>query len=274
MTDEGPLFSDRFGYREPDAEIKIREEAPEVLRVGLVQLAYGFGLTSNAVREVICAVLLRRPDANNWSPSNVEREVDGLIDDAPWYKVYDIAERLYLQVGQADFTGTHQSEYELRLNRLFLENGIGWQIDQGKIIVRGSEAFALTTRDAVQTMQTAGASTAAKELHEAMTDLSRRPKPDITGAIQHAMAALECVAREIDGSTETLGRIINRLPLAPPLDGALHRLWGFASEQGRHIQEGREPQFEDAELIVTVASAVSVFLLRSCRRPIDNSSFR
>ena len=80
------------------------------------------------------------------------------------------------------------------------------------------------------------------------------------------MAALECVAREVDGSTDTLGQIIKRLMIPQPLDGALHRLWGFASEQGRHIQEGREPGFEEAELVVTVASAVSVYLLRHAAR--------
>lgn len=115
-------------------------------------------------------------------------------------------------------------------------------------------------------MQQAGSPTAANEVHEALKDISRRPSADVTGAIQHAMAALECVAREVDGSTDTLGQIIKRLTIPQPLDGALHRLWGFASEQGRHIQEGREPSFEEAELVVTVASAVSVYLLRHATR--------
>lgn len=116
------------------------------------------------------------------------------------------------------------------------------------------------------------APTAANEIHEALTDISRRPTADVTGAIQHAMAALECVAREVDGSSDTLGRIIGRLTLPAPLDGALHKLWGFASEQGRHIQEGREPRFEEAELVVTVASAVSVYLLRHhARAPLSQS---
>ena len=66
----------------------------------------------------------------------------------------------------------------------------------------------------------------------------------------------------MDRSTDTLGQIIGRLSLPQPLDQALHKLWGFASEQGRHIQEGREPSFDEAELVVTVASAVSVYLLR------------
>lgn len=139
-------------------------------------------------------------------------------------------------------------------------------MEDGRIVFRGSEAFGLATRDAVACMQLAGTPTAANEVHEALKDISRRPSADVTGAVQHAMAALECVAREVDGSTETLGQIIKRLTIPPPLDGALHRLWGFASEQGRHIQEGRSPSFEEAELVVTVASAVSVYLLRHAGR--------
>jgi len=143
-------------------------------------------------------------------------------------------------------------------------------MEDGKIIVRGSEAFTLATQDAVATMRAAGKPTAANEIHEALSDISRRPVADVTGAIQHAMAALECVAREIDSSSDTLGRIIGRLTLPAPLDGALHKLWGFASEQGRHIQEGRDPAFEEAELVVTVASAVSVYLLRHHQRTLGS----
>jgi hypothetical protein len=127
----------------------------------------------------------------------------------------------------------------------------------------------LRSPPAAQWTRDAGTPTAANEIHEALTDISRRPTADVTGAIQHAMAALECVAREIDGSSDMLGRIIGRLTLPPPLDGALHKLWGFALEQGRDIQEGWEPPFEEAELVVTVTSAVRVYLLRhhACSLP-------
>lgn len=262
MNDRRSSFSERFGYRAPDAEITIREDAPEAVRAGVLMLGYSAGIGAGTMRDVVCTALLKRPDPNNWSSGNIENEVYRLIDDAPWYKIYDIAELLYVEVNKADFTDAKQHDYERRLNQLFCEQGVGWQMKNGAIVVRGSEAFALATRDAVTTMLDAGSPTAAREIHEALTDISRRPIADVTGSIQHAMAALECVARQIDGSSETLGRIINRLPLPPPLDSALHKLWGFASEQGRHIQEGRDPRFEEAELVVTVASAVSVYLLR------------
>lgn len=74
MTDAGTSFSERFNYSAPDAEITIREDAPEVLRVGLTQLAYAADMDGKALRELICAVLLKRPDyAHNWGAENVAR---------------------------------------------------------------------------------------------------------------------------------------------------------------------------------------------------------
>lgn len=262
MRDADSSFSERYGFQGAVAEITVREDAPDEVRIAVTRLAYAAGIGPNGMRKAVCEVLLKRPDDNNWSDGNVEHEVESLVDSAPWYKVYDIAEYLYMLLGRNDHSGERQATYERRLNQLFRELGVGWQMEKGLIVVRGSEVFALATGDAVRTMRSAGMPTAANEIHEALTDISRRPTADVTGAIQHAMAALEAIAREIDGSSDTLGRIINRLPLPAPLDGALHKLWGFASEQGRHIQEGREPRFEEAELVVTVASAVSIYLLR------------
>lgn len=254
-------FSDRFGYQAPEAEITIREDAPTAVRDGILMAGYAADLSPGTMRDILCQVLLQRPDPNNWSPSNVEREVSGLIDEAPWYRVYDFAERLYAEIDPSGSMGT-RARFEAQLNQLFRERGVGWEMKKGTLVARGSEAFALATGHATEVMQRHGAPTAANEIHEALRDISRRPHADVTGAIQHAMAALECVAREVGGTTDTLGPIIRRLNLPAPLDQAVEKLWGFTSQQGRHILEGRQPQFEEAELVVTAASALSVYLLR------------
>jgi len=265
MTDSGS-FSERHGFHGGDVEIVTREDAPDEVRAAVLMLGYAAGMGPGTLRDIVCEVLLKRPDPNNWSAGNIENEVHRLIDDAPWYKIYDIAERIHANLMRDDYTGTKSADYARRLSQVFREHGVGWQMEEGRIVFRGSEAFSLATGDAVAIMREAGTPTAANEIREALRDISRRPAADVTGAIQHAMASLECVAREIDGSSDTLGQIIKRLTVPPPLDGALHRLWGFASEQGRHIQEGAEPSFEEAELVVTVASAVSVYLLRHSAR--------
>ena len=102
--DKSSPFSDRFGFRPPDAEITIREDAPDVVRDGVLMLGYACGLGPGGMRDAVCEVLLKRPDPNNWSPGNVENEVSHLIDGAPWYRVYDIAERLYHAIGEGDYT--------------------------------------------------------------------------------------------------------------------------------------------------------------------------
>jgi len=98
-----------------------------------------------------------------------------------------------------------------------------------------------------------------------LQDLSRRPEPDLTGAIQHSMAALECVARDFCGDSKTtLGELLKHYPeiLPKPLDVAAEKVWGYASEMGRHIREGRVPKREEVEFIVGLAATVATYIIK------------
>ena len=148
MTDSAS-FSERHGYYGADVEITTREDAPEEVRAAILMLGYAAGMGPGGMRDTVCEVLLKRPDPNNWSPGNIENEVHRLIDDAPWYKVYDIAERIHAEIACEDYSGTKQAEYARRLTQFFREHGVGWQMEEGRIVFRGSEAFTLATRDAV-----------------------------------------------------------------------------------------------------------------------------
>lgn len=120
-------------------------------------------------------------------------------------------------------------------------------------------------RGTVDLFNATGRATASGEIHQALVDLSRRPDPDITGAIQHALAALECVARDLTGEPKpTLGEILKRHPdLIPvPLDESVKKAWGYASERGRHLREGRDPDMVESELIVRLASVVTTYLVK------------
>ncbi len=69
------------------------------------------GLNRLSGGPIADTVLLKRSDPNNWSPGNIENEVHQLIDSAPWWKIYDVAVCLYVDVGKSDFTGTQQANY-------------------------------------------------------------------------------------------------------------------------------------------------------------------
>lgn len=112
-----------------------------------------------------------------------------------------------------------------------------------------------------------GKQTTATELHEALRDLSRRPNPELTGAIQHGIAALECLSKDLTGSKDTLGTLVKNNPaLFPsPLGDAISKVYGFASNNGRHLNEGGEPSFEEAELVVGLSGVLCRYLGRKIR---------
>ncbi len=265
MTD--PIFSERYGFSPQPAPITVRQDAPRDLRGLIPSFAYQCDLSPGTLRSLVCAVTLRTEDPNNYSASDIEDEVRDILARCDWFDVYDIIERIAttLKDLSEDFFDDREDRvacFASRINRLFSKHGIGWQLIDGRIEVRGEEVFEAVTRPAIEALEDAGLATTADEIHEALKDLSRRPKPDITGAIQHAMAAVECLACKVTGDKRTLGKIIKKHPtlLPRPLDEGIEKLWGFTSEQGRHLHEGQAPSYEEAELAVTVAAAVCTYL--------------
>lgn len=263
-------FSKRYGFSSvEEAEITIREDAPEDFRGFLVQLSYEHGLKPSILRDIVCKALKKLPDASNWSEyPNVHEEVTNLLLNCKWYKVYDIAECILHHLGDLNYVAEKYNSFEKELNDYFFENGIGWKVENGLLEFRGTEVFESVVKSAQTIEKDAGNITASKELHQALCDLSRRPHPDATGAIQHAMASLECVAREITGNRKAnLGEIMKKhsYSIPEPLDQAIVKAWGYASENGRHIREGREPTLNEAELIVGISASLGSYLIKSQR---------
>ena len=114
---------------------------------------------------------------------------------------------------------------------------------------------------------------APRILREALRDLSRRPEPDVTGAIQHAIAGLEATARDVSGRPRpNLGKLVPVLKLPPPLDAVVKQLWGYASNRARHAKEGEVVDSAEAELIVAVAAATAKFLVLKHENRVSGAS--
>jgi len=184
---------------------------------------------------------------------------------AAWYRVYDFVELVYDRLVHSQ-DPARAEQWANAVNEYFVETGVGWRVVDGQLESRGQEAFETSVDSARQALEEATLTTAKQEIHEALRDLSRRPEPDLTGAVQHAMAALECTARQaVNDPRATLGELLRRNPgIVPrPLDESLSRMWGYASEMARHIREGRTPGRTEVELIVTVAAAVCTYLAQA-----------
>ncbi len=253
-------FSRRQGFHSlNEKEITVREDAPAGLR-GFIRMAfYNLKKKPSELRAITTRVLKIPPDRNNWSEyPNIDYEVEEHLGSCDWYHVYDIVETI-IQNLNADQSATFAQE----VNEYFISNGIGWKIVDGLIQTRGDEIFETAVRTVVTVLETAKLQTAKTEIREALKDLSRRPEPDITGAIQHSLACLECVAREVAGDKKaTLGELIKKHPniVPKPLDAAIEKIWGFTSEQGRHLREGNAPEYLEAELVVELSAAISTYL--------------
>jgi hypothetical protein len=257
-------FSKRQGLKSQEKEITIRHEAPQGLREFIIQTVIALGHEPNFIRDIICRVLRKIPNRDNWSPyPNIFNETVELITECEWFYVYDIIEAFYKALNSKE-----RQSFQEEVNDFFLLNGIGWKLENGTIEVRGDENFELELTNAISILHEAKLHTAKTEIKEALSDLSRRPEADVTGAIQHSLACLECVAREITGTKMTLGDLIKKHSeiIPKPLDQAISKIYGFASEQGRHLQEGRQPNYDEAELTVGLSAVLSTYLSKKIIR--------
>ena len=271
MNGEGQeRFSRRFGHAPDAAEITVREDAPSDLRYAVVSIAEELNVTPGTLRGILCKLLRTRPDPGNWSPyPNIWNEVEGLIDDCEWYKVYDAIEAIHAHLVNSP-QPENAERYSEEINAFFREKGIGWQFVDGRIEMRGDDAFEGTVHTAVCGLEGANLATARTELREARLALSSRPEPDLSGAVFHAFAALESVTRQISGDEKaTLGEQVKRHPeLFPkPLDDVVGKAWGFASNEARHAREGRALDFADAQACVGLAATLCTYLLAKWTAP-------
>ncbi|MBL1410109.1 AbiJ-NTD4 domain-containing protein [Sphingobacterium faecale] len=252
-------FSKRNGHSSSEKEITTREDAPVGLRQFIPQLLYDLGLSSTSVRETICRVLRVSPQTQyNWGEPNISNEVREWMEECEWFYIYDIIERFHQTIQR-------KAEFTEEINDYFKANGIGWKLNNGHIVFRGEELFEDDLGKAIKELGEAKLHTAQNEIREAINDLSRRPNPDITGAIQHGVASLECVARDLVGNNKiTLGELIkrNREIVPPTIDIIVEKIWGFSSEQGRHLREQGEPSYEEAELMLGLSASISTYLAK------------
>jgi hypothetical protein len=261
-------FSKRGGYHVQINPIKFRYEAPVDLRNGILQIA----LNASRLREtrlvsIIWKIIRKHQNIpTRFGPPPLYNVVLESYLHCEWFLIYDVVEAIYSDLLEdLSFGETKASIFSDEINDLFIEVGAGWQLIQGKIETRGDKAFEDRLVNAKALLSNAEMPRAENELQEAIMDLSRRPKPDLSGAVTHAMGALECVARTVaNDDKRTLGEIIKKYPeLFPkPLDVSLEKAWGYSSDVARHVKEGRNVSYEESQLIVGLSAVVSQYLIQ------------
>jgi hypothetical protein len=263
-------FSQRHGLAGPRPGTPLRDEVPPSLRMFLLDLSYDKHFDHHELQNVICRVLQVWPDPSMPPYYDCEKHIKA----CEWFHIYDIIEGIYKLVDERSWRNNPGASSVLaqQINKAFVEQNIGWQLVNGKIVTRGDEAFERTIEIAAQEL--AGRETTRARIQEAINDLSRRPKPDLSGAVSHAFAAMECIIGDIKYTAEeirqdtrhTFGSFLQRhtdLFPSEDLKDGFQRLWKYANNEGsRHGKEGVEPALDEAELMVSLAAALVTYLNR------------
>jgi hypothetical protein len=218
------------------------------------------------VRNIVCKTLQQWPD------ETIQPYLDYKfrLQRCDWFRIYDVVERVYAFVWEKTWHSNPGAASLLAkdINSALMEQNIGWQLVDGRIVTRGDEAFEGTIEAATDVLKERSMPTAVEHLHNAIIALSKRPKADTSGAVAHATNAVECVLGEITGEATTLGKYLDKYPslFHPALKKGLNGVYGYASDEGaRHGKEGTEPSPEDAEFVVATCAAVCTLLSR--KRP-------
>jgi AbiJ N-terminal domain 4 len=105
-----------------------------------LETARDLGLAPSDIRDIVCAVLQRRPNRRNWSEyPNVWEEAQEDVYGCQWFQVYDIIEKIWNRFKRADDRSVWDEErapaFRQAINDFFLTNGIGWQLVKGEIVM-------------------------------------------------------------------------------------------------------------------------------------------
>ena len=262
-------FSRRLGSFRNDPPITVREDAPPGLRTVISAYVEAFDVSNVALLKRIQKILgVQESSLYGGRYGTSSKRIANALEKCAWDHVYDIIEETYQQLVDRNLITNRFGQAEQfadTINEYFRRQGIGYQLVDGAIQHRGDDASEQAVRQALEETERSGLDIAHREIAEALEDLSKRPQPDLTGAITHSITALEIVAREVaSDQNATLGKILNDNPdmFPKPLNQSVEKMWGYASQYGRHVSEGKEPTYDEAELVVHHSAAAATYLVR------------
>ena len=251
------LFSKK-GLFQTKKDIVIYDDAPEEFRMGLFLLIKKCGIKPKNIRELMRGIFLRRLDAFSVNYSNIWEELEAIIFECEWYSVYDMCEESYKYI-YSDI----RAEFSNEVNNLFRRYGIGWKFQGGKIVSRECDEIEAHIEKTASSLNISNP--ALQALNNAKRDLNRRPVADLHGACEHAIAALECMARQITGKEKNnLKTLIKthaqELDIPKHLDTALEKLWEYALENAKRLKKSRKKTRNEVDLFLGITSTMLTYL--------------
>ena len=179
-----------------DQTVIVRGEAPDHLRKYVQFLFEHFNVSFSTATRLMAAVF--ESPVHDFIDRRKHREdaIQHALAICEWEEIYLLIQVIYDHVLGLNnlFRDEEGAErYSRMVNEYFRRHGIGYQLVGGNVEHRGDEDFEETFAGADSLTGEAELSRAQSEIRQAREALSRRPEPDLTGAISRATNALESV---------------------------------------------------------------------------------
>jgi len=271
-----------FSARNRGAHAQIDNECPESTRVGLLHIVLNaVGQHYVEDQQTVVRELERiarvRPDAFS--------DIDGLLMQLPWDKVFDFCERFYNHLAQdyqrydreleALVRVTAKSEAQQciagELQRLFLEENLAFEFSDGIVRRRGRRNTADQVSRAEVVLGDPRLAKALGHFNKALRYFRNVSQPDPENVVKEAVCAVEAAARALFPSGgSTLGDVVKSISgvgpgqLPKPIAKTFEGLYGFRNAGegvGHGGADGGAATKELSEYALAVAASQIVLLV-------------
>ncbi len=202
-------------------------------------------------------------DTISWYYPDVLKEIRKYFFGCDWNEVYDLIEFI---ATESPWTSTNAS-FRNECNVVLEQELSGYRFV-------GDQITPITAEQEIAEIEKATApagklAAVSEHIHQALTLLSDREKPDYRNSIKESISAVEALCRIVgDAPKATLGDALKKIEIKKKLHPALHqafgKLYGYTSDADgiRHsLLDEPNLRFEDAKYMVVICSAFVNYLV-------------
>lgn len=217
----------------------------------------------------ICIALRLPRDARDYYFSEVRlipSAIESLVKESKWWRVYDILELLYRQLGD-------QGNKRLladQINKLLIDEQLGFEMREGKIEKVGSGFIDANIKEARILLKEPEFKGADQLFEKAIKAINARPNPDVENCIKDSVAAIESVGKIISKDDKakiddvvknaTTQGVIPKL-----LAETIIKLYAYRGSEPAVAHGGVEPskvKVDEAEFVLAMSAAMIIYLVK------------
>lgn len=266
------LFSTRYNLRRKPTEL-IYDGIPDTARTGFLYIfdKYKPYINARLIVKEYCEAKRMLPDLLNLfieeSRDLKIRDIEHWLKSENWWEFLDLCELISLSLNKYP---NKRGEFSKKLNSLFREEKIGYEMQEGKIERVGNEYTGQYIQEARKLLKDAKYIGAQKHFEKAMSYINVRPNPDVENCIKDAVAAIESVGRIIVNDDKALlSNIIkdmaNKKIIPKPLDQAIQKIYAYRGDQPgvAHGAVGAsQVTIDEAEFVLAMSAAAIMYLVK------------